>query len=326
MPEPGSPPFVIVEIGSIARRALIEGSQGRVCAVFERSFYVDLDRQLMCVGRPEIGSGPINALLESTGPHGQGFHAAAKGDHVRIQQGTLRINGGSFAGFARAVEFRVAPPHAWSVATLASGIEALDAMRAGLFPDDGLAVFCAADARHAPHSLVAAAALEPATTLAELTTAAASGLAMDVAATRLAPLLGLGPGLTPSGDDMLGGALVALSMLGLHDLRYAIWSAIAPLLATQTNAISAAHLAAAAQGQCSAALSRALEALMRGAAQELRLALPAVAAVGHTSGWDALAGALVVLRAFASAQGASLLPRPTGGTTAPAARSRTMAR
>ena len=59
----------------------------------------------------------------------------------------------------------------------------------------------------------------------------------------ISKLPGAGPGLTPSGDDLLAGV-----MLALHRLHHAgswrrcfgnNWS---PMLATRTNAISAAHL------------------------------------------------------------------------------------
>ena len=37
-----------------------------------------------------------------------------------------------------------------------------------------------------------------------------------------AALIGLGPGLTPSGDDFIGGMLIALRMLGKHGAADAV--------------------------------------------------------------------------------------------------------
>jgi hypothetical protein len=100
-------------------------------------------------------------------------------------------------------------------------------------------------------------------------------------------LIGLGPGLTPSGDDYLGGMLVALRLSGRGGQADALWRWLEPRLATRTSAISAAHLAAAAAGEAHEALHVALAGTWN---------LDALSAVGHCSGWDALAGAVAVLR------------------------------
>ncbi len=100
-------------------------------------------------------------------------------------------------------------------------------------------------------------------------------------------LLGLGPGLTPAGDDVLAGALVALRAAGsplADDLARAVAGGAAGRHGRRS--VSAALLRHAAQGQCIpelAALLRALDG--RG---NLERALIALGAVGHTSG-DALA-------------------------------------
>ena len=97
-------------------------------------------------------------------------------------------------------------------------------------------------------------------------------------------LVGLGPGLTPSGDDYLGGMLIALRLLERGAQADALWRWLEPRLASRTSAISAAHLAAAAAGEGHEALHEAL------AGDPGRLG-----SVGHCSGWDALAGAGAVL-------------------------------
>ncbi|MEE9273883.1 MAG: DUF2877 domain-containing protein, partial [bacterium] len=60
--------------------------------------------------------------------------------------------------------------------------------------------------------------------------------------------------------------------------------------------ISRAHLACAARGEGAAALHETLAALL-GPDPEAALAAPlgTLDAIGHTSGWDALAGAAAVL-------------------------------
>jgi hypothetical protein len=100
-------------------------------------------------------------------------------------------------------------------------------------------------------------------------------------------LIGLGPGLTPSGDDYLGGMLVALRSLGRDAQADSLWRWLQPRLNEHTSAISAAHLAAAASGE----VHEALHEVLNGS-----LSLEKLDAVGHCSGWDGLAGAVAVLR------------------------------
>lgn len=100
-------------------------------------------------------------------------------------------------------------------------------------------------------------------------------------------IIGLGPGLTPSGDDYLGGALIALHALGRARQAESLWRWLEPRLAGRTSSLSAAHLAAAAAGQGHEVLHEVLNGSP---------ALEQLDAVGHCSGWDALAGAVAVLR------------------------------
>ena len=113
--------------------------------------------------------------------------------------------------------------------------------------------------------------------------------------TELSGSIGLGPGLTPWGDDLIGGALIALAALGLRERRDVLWRHCVELL-DRTNDISRAHLRSAALGFGSAALHNAIHAVMSGSVRNLRQALAALAAMGHTSGRDAFAGSLIVLR------------------------------
>jgi len=110
---------------------------------------------------------------------------------------------------------------------------------------------------------------------------------LQAAAARLA---GLGQGLTPAGDDWLVGAMLWawLSQPGPERACSLVAAAAAP----RTTALSAAHLRAAAAGQCSAAWHRLLPALCGGPQAKLEAAARDVLAVGHTSGGDALAGFL----------------------------------
>jgi len=114
-------------------------------------------------------------------------------------------------------------------------------------------------------------------------------------------LVGLGPGLTPSGDDMLVGMLAALRRprAPLVDARAAgrLADALAPRL-VRTTAVSRFYLAHALAGRFGAALLDARDVLVAGdepATPERVGAMIRLRSVGATSGTDLLAGLLTAL-------------------------------
>jgi len=107
-------------------------------------------------------------------------------------------------------------------------------------------------------------------------------------------LIGLGPGLTPSGDDYLGGVLIALHQLGREAQARGLWRWLEPRLA-RTSVISGAHLAAAAAGEGHEALHACLEALFSTNAEWPQV-LGRLDNLGHCSGWDSLAGVVAVAK------------------------------
>jgi hypothetical protein len=110
-------------------------------------------------------------------------------------------------------------------------------------------------------------------------------------------LLGLGPGLTPSGDDVLCGVLVTLHAVGWITAAESLARAIAVAAQTATSPLSRAFLRAATHGLGSESLHAAILALLEGRTA-LAPHIEALDRIGHTSGWDALAGAVLVLQAF----------------------------
>jgi hypothetical protein len=115
-------------------------------------------------------------------------------------------------------------------------------------------------------------------------------------------LIGLGPGLTPSGDDFLGGAMVASHYLGFSDVAGRLAAQDLPVAEHGTNLISACYLRCAATGQAAAVLFDALESVLTGGGDRLESDLDAIHAVGHTSGWDSLAGAIAFSAVLAKTQ------------------------
>ncbi len=138
----------------------------------------------------------------------------------------------------------------------------------------------------------------PLTGAGEAADAIAGACARDdaaAAAEAALPLLGLGAGLTPSGDDYVGGAFfarVALAQLGGTDTT--TWrqaSAIVRAAAGEaTNPISATLLGDLLDGHGWSALHDLARALAAGDDPLAMHAATRLIGLGHSSGWDLLAG------------------------------------
>ena len=104
-------------------------------------------------------------------------------------------------------------------------------------------------------------------------------------------LIGLGPGLSPSGDDILGG--LSLALRGREDPRaHWLFDAVTPRL-NETHPLSAAHLEAALDGEACEALHFVTLSQASGSSVA-KVILQRLAAVGSHSGWDMLLGAALL--------------------------------
>lgn len=106
-------------------------------------------------------------------------------------------------------------------------------------------------------------------------------------------MIGLGGGLTPSGDDCLVGMLLAFSAAG-QDECFARLAAGVQKAAARTNDISRAYLLCACRREFGEALHQLLYAAQE--AQPLQEPIDAALRVGHSSGLDTLNGLAFGLR------------------------------
>ncbi len=134
-------------------------------------------------------------------------------------------------------------------------------------------------------------------------------------ATAAARLVGLGPGLTPSGDDFIAGYLAALWSragfdCGLDTILPSLADALAPLF-LRTNAISRQMLSDAAQGRFAERVIDVTRAVAN--AGNVADAAAHALASGHSSGADTLCGLLFGYAPELAMQAAPSPPdRPTG--------------
>jgi hypothetical protein len=106
-------------------------------------------------------------------------------------------------------------------------------------------------------------------------------------------LAGFGTGLTPSGDDLAGGALFGRRAVSDDPAWAALAERLIPAVAARTHVISAALFADLARAQSFAPLHACAEALARDDADAALAAARTLAHIGHSSGWDMLTGCFI---------------------------------
>ncbi|HEU0296709.1 MAG TPA: DUF2877 domain-containing protein [Anaerolineales bacterium] len=133
------------------------------------------------------------------------------------------------------------------------------------------------------------------------------------AAKRLAPrasidaarkMIGLGPGVTPSGDDVLIGFLAGLhSTAGNEQGKLAFIQAFGESLSSlsmETSEISRTYLYHAIHGRFSSSMIALLDALNADKEKQLLSAAKAAMHVGHSSGMDSVTGLLMGLAVWSN--------------------------
>ena len=313
--DPGSAcSFPVTLLGGAAHRALAIGSRWSVIAVFRRSFYCrDEAGSLICFGPPSIGAGPINAIAALDEAMNWGASGLRPGARAQIDDTGLRVDGRFVFPFADARRWRPATlPRRWTPLHLSRGLAFLGREIAKRAPSDGLAPIIpileeqdlARPAGRAMQSFLTAAWAGITAFDAWLSAAFAGEKGgSDLQGSQAEVLIGLGAGLTPSGDDFLGGAMIALRALGQPAIADSVADWVLPLARTRTHPISFAHLACAAGGEGADAIHLILASLCRPGCPELVPALDGVAAIGHTSGWDALAGVVATCATCVASRG-----------------------
>ncbi len=298
--------FKVRSGGALALALLRAPAPCRVVAVFKRSFYLRSGDALACLGGPEIGLGPLNALIEA--PAGMNWSASGLrvGDRCRRSAAALHLGARFVLSLWDTALWRPDPaPSSLDPVAVTRALRHLDLACAEQAPAEGLARLALWDRAAARRTGVEAAAREPMAASRRWLGAVFGGVGVGQGRDDLAwveALAGLGPGLTPSGDDYLGGVMIALHALGEAGPARRLAEAAGRPSAAHGNAISAAHLAAAGEAQGHAAVHDLLHGMLHGDCTMLHAKLAAIARIGHSSGWDILAGMVTVLRGWRSQQ------------------------
>jgi hypothetical protein len=302
-PTPGPPRRTVValQVGFVARRALDPGRRGRVTAVFEHSAYLSVGAQWIAIA--DGACGPIAILVPSVAP--ELIAELRVGDPVETDRRGVHLGEGARLDLTRAPTWHPPALPIGTPGSLGRGLRALRSMARDRVRREGLgACLLGEDAGRATAPVLRMAA--PAVTglrdwLSGIRHEPQGGPPLSPPDVRA--LVGLGPGLTPSGDDFLAGAMIAAHAVGRADLARSLLDAIERCAARGVGPISRAHLEAASQGAGHAHLHAALGHILAGDISMLSVALDAIDDIGHTSGWDALAGAVTLLDALESGGG-----------------------
>lgn len=279
------------------------GRWGTVFAVFRRSCYLEsLDGQVFCLADSRLGEGPLTMGVEIPSDVTLGDLGVREGCHLESDGVDLRLG--------RAIVLQTSGMSTWApelvrkTATpneLLRRINTLMNLVRPLLPSDGLGPII-------PH--LADLAIGELPTIKLMNAAAQSAVSCisklsdglirldhESVDQAVSGLVGLGPGLTPSGDDLLAGMLVAL--LAMPDTASQpsvdlLARCVTRHAAEKTNRISSAMLEQSAKGNGSAAQHRLLRCLLGVDTQpDISRATLELIQVGHTSGWDTLAGILL---------------------------------
>lgn len=290
----------------IAGRGLL----GHVVAVFQRTFYVrTVNGRLVCIAHKEVDDGPLTLRVEF--PEHFSFNTLGikpKTLLLSSDEGDLQLDD--------KVVLQLSEVRSWSPPELdemALPEQILDRLRllscnlSKIAPSDGLAPLIAhvegivlgeEDQPFADSNLLGC-------TFTSLVRLIRGAIIHDRSDTDVAikGLIGLGPGLTPSGDDLLGGFMVALiTTLKTSGIANSTHPRLTGDLAesisyygfSNTTDISASLLEFAAKGLTSASVHRLIRKLLqRGSSDDTFQAALSVAEVGHSSGWDCLVGILL---------------------------------
>lgn len=289
-----------VSIGSYAQKILKEGAVGEVHSTFDRAFNVLISGELIGIGRGDVPKGPFN-IVTDIGLNDSMRSLVDKGERIRLDEDLLSFRNGLTVcltkaeiwqpkrGVEKPFEIELVKRNLSLVEELASLrnegfgqlVQHIENMISGApFDDSQLNQI----ARSGVPDIIA------------LVNAVKSG-DTDLVGQSAKNLVGLGQGLTPSGDDLLAGFMAGLrwtvnSLNG--DVNYVdeINRNIINV-AEGTTMLSKQLLTCAAYGEVNEAVEGLLKAILAGHAGSVTTATEKVLAIGESSGVDSIVGILL---------------------------------
>lgn len=284
-----------------ARQWIREGGKARVLHVFERSCnLINESGEILSLVTADLDVGPFSMLVEALTP---AFDGWVKQDTLVSLGGHRLILGGVNIDLHDAQTWEPHPDWEALRQSLHDLIDWLPIMREVL-------------ATHAPENSLGRLPLRSrasggamthlGTGFSESFLQVASFLAstlcqglvqgdLDAIQSGAAGLAGLGPGLTPAGDDFILGAALATWLIYPYKRAQRLVALVATSAVPRTTLLSAAWIKAAGRAEAGKRWHKLFDALAAKNKAMFEQSLVNLVAVGHTSGSDAMAGLLSVL-------------------------------
>lgn len=274
---------------------------GRVVAVFDSSFYVEIDGHYACIGTEALDAAPLNLTTSAPGATDWRASGLCINAKVGVSDHTIRVGRRFHFRLTNTARWSPEPlPADWNRERIAHGISEFRRAAEGRIPDEGLGLYINEGTAPRENQIVATVAKVPIAGLCEwLTNSFHSPNSKITKGLRwVYPLTGTGPGLTPSGGDFIGGMMITLRALGETEICHRLWIPTKRCALEIDNPIATAHLEAAFEGLANSGVHRMLNAIMAGLGEEIQDAVNDIDGIGHTSGWDAMAGIIAVLEVW----------------------------
>ena len=296
--------FYILEassVGCVAYSRLKEGAEGAVDGVFDAAINILFAGGLVSLVLEAVQRGPLNVTLrlpvELSRMPLLGMRA---GDKVRVQGLTLELGDCHRIPFGSAAIY--SPKLKFELPMLADNeIEAnLEVVRetALLFGNRaGLGELLTLTAPRTARTVARRLNIFASFALPRIVSLEQAFRSEEKNALRHAvnELIGLGPGLTPSSDDMLAGIILLCVLYAKNSGRAERTSRLIAQIATEeacgrTTIISEEYLRQAASGRGNESVIRLCTALLTGGQESVEQETRRVLAIGETSGTDTILG------------------------------------
>lgn len=291
-------------VGCAARARLGGEGEGVILGVFDGAINVGLLRGMVCLVPEAVERGPLNITLRLPARASKMSSLGARaGDKVRVRGGKLELCDHYRIAFRHAQVYWPKREFTSSIledAGISSNLEVVrkTALRLGSKAGLGglLVLLGPATGQRAarPLNIFASAAIPSLIRLEQAFRSEDGSLMTDA----IGGLIGLGPGLTPSSDDMLAG-LVLLCILYTRSRESSLGSnrfisqAIAEEAQGKTTALSEEWLRQAALGRGNEPVMRLCEAVLTSQPKDVERETKRVLTIGETSGTDIALGVVL---------------------------------
>jgi hypothetical protein len=286
----------ITQTGSIARACLTPGQRGKVLAAFSKAIYLLTDAGELFWLTSE--NAPLHQRCAQFAPP---LVELSAGSPFHVDYHRLIINSGFIVEIDNASLWnapRLDPNHVLELSQVPARLRVFFS-QLDFSESAGFGIFI-------PHILALSQdeSVNPVSAFADPILHYAHPVVLDMARACLnqqpflisknaEALIGLGVGLTPSGDDFLGGLLFAMQILqaAYPDLSFIKHSIPIETYHSRTHLISFVLLKDLANGQAIAPVHHIVNGLLSGKSfDNLDPFISQLAQIGHSTGWDLLAG------------------------------------